>query len=74
MPSPVSAIGGIESPLPLPVGHDGSSNNVTIDGISVENTNGNGANTFVNMDSVATVKILVSNFQAEFGRKPGAGM
>lgn len=49
-------------------------NNISIDGASVENTNGAGVNTYISMDAVQTVKIQVSNFQAEFGRKPGAGI
>jgi hypothetical protein len=51
-----------------------TSNNITIDGAPVENSNARRTGTFVSMDSVATVKILTSNFQAEFGRKPGAGI
>ncbi len=49
-------------------------NNITIDGVPSDNSNGVNTNTFISMDSVASVKILVSNFQAEFGRKPGAGI
>jgi hypothetical protein len=51
-----------------------TSNNITIDGISNENTNAIARSAFVSMDSVQTVRILVSNFQAEFGRKPGASI
>lgn len=49
-------------------------NNITIDGMPTENSNGGNANTFISMDSVESVKIMVSNFQAEFGRKPGANI
>ena len=49
-------------------------NNISIDGVPSDNSNGTNINTFISMDSVAAVKILVSNFQAEFGRKPGAGI
>ena len=49
-------------------------NNITIDGVSNDTTNGTTRNNFVNMDSVQTVRILVSNYQAEFGRKPGASI
>jgi hypothetical protein len=50
-------------------------NNITIDGMpSGDLGNATSTTAFVSMDSVATVKILVSNFQAEFGRKPGAGI
>ncbi len=54
-------------------GRDGS-NNISIDGVPSENSNGFDVNTYISMDSVASVKVLISNFQAEFGRKPGAGI
>jgi len=49
-------------------------NNVTIDGAASDNTNASNNNNYVSMDAVRTVKIMVSNYQAEFGRKPGAGI
>ncbi len=50
-------------------------NNITIDGMPAADLgNARSTTSYVSMDSVATVKILVSNFQAEFGRKPGAGI
>lgn len=54
-------------------GREGS-NSISIDGVPSENSNGFDVNTYISMDSVASVKVLVSNFQAEFGRKPGAGI
>jgi hypothetical protein len=51
-----------------------TSNNVTIDGMSMGNSNQIAHSNFVSMDSVQTVRILVSNYQAEFGRKPGASI
>ena len=49
-------------------------NNITIDGIPIDNSNGTSVNTFQSMDSIAEVKVLTSTFQAEFGRKPGAAV
>jgi hypothetical protein len=51
-----------------------NSNSIMIDGASTENSNAGNPNNFVSMDSVQTVRIMVSNFQAEFGRKPGASI
>ncbi|HLJ16000.1 MAG TPA: carboxypeptidase-like regulatory domain-containing protein [Bryobacteraceae bacterium] len=57
------------------VGGRATDNNFTLDGLPV-NDLGAAVQTvdFVSMDSVREVKILVSNFQAEFGRKPGASV
>jgi len=49
-------------------------NNITIDGIPIDNSNGTSVNTFTSMDTIAQVKVLTSTFQAEFGRKPGAAV
>ncbi len=51
-----------------------SSNNFTLDGQGTESSNAYNRSAFVSMDAISTVRILVSNFQAEFGRKPGAGV
>src|SRR5262249_3042007 len=51
-----------------------TSNNITIDGIPMDTTNQSARANFVSMDSVQTVRILSSNYQAEFGRKPGASI
>lgn len=56
------------------LGNRTTGNNITIDGAPTDNTNGGNTNTFISMDSVATVKVLSSNFSAEFGRKPGASI
>lgn len=57
------------------VGGRQTSNNFTLDGLPVADL---GAavqiSDFVSMDSVREVRIMVSNFQAEFGRKPGASV
>ncbi len=49
-------------------------NSVTVDGQQQESSLMYTRNSYVSMDSVATVRILTSNFQAEFGRKPGASV
>ena len=49
-------------------------NSITIDGGSTENTNGGNGNNFVSLDSIATVRIVTSNYQPEFGRKPAASI
>ncbi len=49
-------------------------NNITIDGIPIENSNGTGINTFISMDAVSQVKVQSSGYQAEFGRKAGAAI
>ncbi len=49
-------------------------NSITIDGQGTENMNFTNRNVNISMDAVSTVRILVSNFQAEFGRKPGASI
>ena len=55
-------------------GNRSNLNSITIDGGSIENSNGGNGNNFVSMDSVQSVRIVTSNYQAEFGRKPGAGI
>ena len=49
-------------------------NSITIDGGSTENTNGGNGNNFVSLDSIQAVRIVTSNYQAEFGRKPAASI
>jgi hypothetical protein len=49
-------------------------NNITIDGIPTDNSNGTGVNVFQSMDTISEVKVLTSTYQAEFGRKPGAAV
>jgi hypothetical protein len=55
-------------------GNRANGNSITIDGGSIENSNGGNGNNFVSMDSIQAVRIVTSNYQAEFGRKPGAGI
>ncbi len=55
-------------------GNRSNLNSITIDGGSIENSNGGNGNNFVSMDSILSVRIVTSNYQAEFGRKPGAGI
>jgi len=49
-------------------------NNITVDGIPIENSNVGSTNTFISLDAIAEVKIQTSNFQAEFGRKPAGAI
>jgi len=52
-----------------------TANNVSIDGIPVVDIdNGFAKKLNVNMDSVAEVKILLSNYQAEYGRNAGSNV
>jgi hypothetical protein len=55
-------------------GGRGNGNNITVDGQPAENANAYDRNMFISMDSITAVKIVVSTFQAEFGRKPGASV
>src|SRR5579859_3950228 len=49
-------------------------NNITIDGVPIENSNGGNYNTFISMDAVSQVKVQSSLYGAEFGRKAGAAV
>src|SRR5260370_4798409 len=55
-------------------GNRSNQNSIPLDGGSIENSNGGNGNNFVSMDSIQSVRIVTSNYQAEFGRKPGAGI
>lgn len=56
-------------------GNRASMNNVVVDGASVTNM-GNGSSTYltVSQDAVAEVKILLGNYQAEYGRMAGSNI
>ena len=56
-------------------GNRRNTNNITIDGATV-NAAGNNFNSVVavSMDAVAEVKVLLSNYQAEYGRMSGANV
>ena len=49
----------------------GGDSNIMMDGISTMDSGNNGAMFIVNTESVAEVKVLVSNYQAEYGRSSG---
>lgn len=49
-------------------------NNITINGVSTDNSNGTSVNSFISMDAVSQVKVQSGLYQAEFGRKAGAGI
>jgi len=49
--------------------------NVSVDGVTAMDTHSNGSATFQpNMDSIAEVRILTSNYQAEYGRNGGGSI
>jgi hypothetical protein len=49
--------------------------NLTFDGITTKDTGGNfGTYAMPNMDSVAELRVQISNFQAEYGRSSGANI
>lgn len=49
--------------------------NVSVDGVTAMDTHSNGSTTFQpNMDSIAEVRILTSNYQAEYGRNAGGSI
>src|SRR5260370_36638297 len=49
-------------------------NNITIDGVPIENSNGTNFNTFISMDAISEVKVQSSGYQAEFERKAGGAV
>jgi hypothetical protein len=49
-------------------------NNITIDGVPIENSNGTNFNTFISMDAIDKVQVQSSGYQAEFGRKAGGAV
>ncbi|MBM3761504.1 MAG: carboxypeptidase regulatory-like domain-containing protein [Acidobacteria bacterium] len=49
----------------------GSNNNIMMDGVSTMDTGNNGILLQMNVESIAEVKMLVSNYQAEYGRSSG---
>lgn len=49
--------------------------NITVDGITAMDSGSNGSLTFEpNMDSIGEVRVLTSNYQAEYGRNGGGGV
>jgi len=49
----------------------GGDNNIMVDGVSAMDTGNNAQSVAVNTESVAEVKVLVSDYQAEYGRSSG---
>ncbi|MEO8362287.1 MAG: carboxypeptidase regulatory-like domain-containing protein, partial [Vicinamibacteria bacterium] len=69
----VSNTAGVESQNMSANGQRPSTNNVTLDGVTdVDTGNNGGPMVAVSVDSVQEVKILTSNYQAEYGRSVGA--
>jgi len=56
-------------------GNRDNQKNVSVDGITAMDTHSNGSLSFQpNMDSIGEVKILTSNYQAEYGRNSGGAI
>ena len=56
-------------------GNRDNQKNITVDGIVATDTHSNGSLSFQpNMDALAEVKILTSNYQAEYGRNSGGAV
>jgi hypothetical protein len=49
----------------------GGANNIMMDGVSTMDTGSNSVLLQMNVESIAEVKVLVSNYQAEYGRSSG---
>jgi len=49
----------------------GADNNIMVDGVSAIDTGNNAQSVAVNTESVAEIKVLVSDYQAEYGRSSG---
>jgi hypothetical protein len=49
----------------------GADNNIMVDGVSAIDTGNNAQSVAVNTESVAEIKVLVSNYSAEYGRSSG---
>ena len=49
----------------------GGANNAMFDGIGIIHTGSNSIQLTMNMEAVGEVKVLVSNYQAEYGRLSG---
>src|SRR5262245_52611888 len=49
----------------------GGSNNIMMDGVSAVDTGSNAVLLQMNVESISEVRVLVSNYQAEFGRSSG---
>ena len=57
------------------MGNRDRTNNVAIDGVAtVENDSGTSQKITISQDAVAEVKILISNYQAEYGRTAGSNV
>jgi hypothetical protein len=56
-------------------GNRANANNITLDGISLNEPGGNTqVNVAVGLDSISEVKVLLSGYQAEYGRMSGANI
>jgi len=79
MPGVVDTSDGRDAPGPTSIGNifilggRNDSKNMTIDGVSNLDTGSNGSvHSMPSMDSIAEVRVLMSNFSAEYGRNPSS--
>lgn len=79
MPGVVDTSDGRDAPGPTSIGGiyimggRGDSKNMTVDGVSNLDTGSNGSvHSMPSMDSIAEVQVLLSNFDAEYGRNPSS--
>ena len=79
MPGVVDTSDGRDAPGPTSIGNiyimggRNDSKNMTIDGVSNLDTGSNGAvHSMPSMDSIAEVRVLMSNYSAEYGRNPSS--
>src|SRR4051812_39994042 len=66
---------GVTGTNPTPVGDrsstGGNNSNIMMDGVSTMDTGSNSVLLQMNVESISEVKVLVSNYQAEYGRSSG---
>ena len=79
MPGVVDTSDGRDAPGPTSIGNiyilggRNDSKNMTVDGVSNLDTGSNGSvHSMPSMDSVAEVRVLMSNYSAEYGRNPSS--
>lgn len=69
-----ATIGGSTLRLPLVNGLRREENSVTVDGVTASTRGYGETENIPNMDAISEVKILLNNYQAEYGKTPGAAI
>jgi hypothetical protein len=67
-------LGGSTLRLPLVNGLRREENSVTVDGVTASTRGYGETENIPNLDAIAEVKILINNYQAEYGKTPGAAI